>query len=166
MQEEKQERPNLRLPDSGTDSEAEIDPFEPLMRTEALREGPYGSFIKRMEQLDLPRNPLDHLMREFGGSAVEISGRPKRMRIIQGKIPDNEAACQLFQGTKKNITIITNAGGTGINLHDTNSRPRFHICVSWPWEVERWVQQFCPHAAPFAVKQAHLSYHFHEEYSS
>jgi hypothetical protein len=100
-----------------------------------------------LNDVDLPMNPLDALVRHFGDRMVELSGRKTRLVTRNGKTameknpPLREQASRFTNG-ERYVAVLSRAGGTGISLHDTkDGRRRVHIILEIPWSAEDLLQQ-------------------------
>jgi len=108
----------------------------------------------RLEELELPPNPLDDLIQRLGGPAqvAELTGRSRRPVGVGGRLEDrgegaNLQEQQAFQSGRKRVAIITEAASAGISLHCDQrlppdaQRPRYMITIELPWEADKAVQQ-------------------------
>jgi predicted RNA methylase len=117
--------------------------------------------LERMSDLNLPENPLDQIVNYFGENKIaEITGRKRRLirdprsgktiykkRAPQGVAMDRVNVHEMneFQDGRKDIVIISDAGSTGISLHDSNraakKRRRVHITAQYGWVADREMQR-------------------------
>ena len=116
--------------------------------------------LERLEELQLPMNPLDDLIDRLGGPrrVAEMTGRKFRQgceknewvieKRTKGK--DSEDAVNIqerkkFMAGKKLVAIISDAASTGISLQADrrvrNDRRRVHITLQLPWSADKAVQQ-------------------------
>jgi hypothetical protein len=120
-----------------------------------------GLIKKLSDELQLPDNPLDLIIRTYGRDKVaELTGRKKTVeRNAQGKweyvsrSPKgisqdavNLHEMEQFQSGKKRIAIISKAAGTGISLHadltKANQQPRLQIALELSWSADQQLQAF------------------------
>jgi len=117
--------------------------------------------LLRLSDLTLPENPLDQIINYFGENKVaEITGRKRRLirdphsgkttykkRAPRGVAMDRVNVHEMneFQGGRKLIAIISDAGSTGISLHSSNRAPnkrrRVHITAQFGWSADREMQR-------------------------
>lgn len=112
-------------------------------------------YLKRLEEMDLPANPLDDLIDRLGGTdeLAEMTGRSKRLvrvgdRFVierrESKV-DNIEERNLFMDAKKDIAIVSEAASIGISLQADksckNQKQRVHIVLQLPWAADKAVQQ-------------------------
>ncbi len=118
--------------------------------------------LNRLDELILPENPLDQIVNHFGPNNVaEITGRTKRLerdqatgavryvkRAREGVSIEkaSEDEMRLFQEGRKRIAILSEAGSTGISLHDDSrnpvSRRRVQILLQPSWAADNAIQTF------------------------
>ncbi|KAH0474959.1 MAG: hypothetical protein KVP17_004049 [Porospora cf. gigantea B] len=119
----------------------------------------YTDLVRRIENLDLPPNPLDDLILKLGGPSrvAELSGRSVRLvktangvSMVCRKAVNCESVnveeARAFQTGLKRVAIITEAASQGISLHADKSRGpsrvRVMMCLELPWAADKAVQQF------------------------
>ena len=98
---------------------------------------------------NMPINPIDEILNEFGSDNVaELTGRKLTFKKKSNGIFELYSKGSLqeeakkFQEGKKNIAILSRAGGVGISLHDNSiGRRRCHIILEMPWSAEDFMQQ-------------------------
>jgi hypothetical protein len=107
--------------------------------------------------LHLPENPLDILINGLGGpnEVAELTGRKEYYDRATGKfVPrgdPNTARKQVnileqraFMSGKKRVAVLSNAAGTGISLHASNTaknkQRRFHITLQPGWSADKAMQ--------------------------
>uniref|UniRef100_A0A6U5LIR1 UBC core domain-containing protein n=1 Tax=Corethron hystrix TaxID=216773 RepID=A0A6U5LIR1_9STRA len=115
----------------------------------------------RLNNLQLPGNPLDRLLNELGGpdKVAEMTGRKTRMiQRSDGTIKFEKRASaeypshrinieerKNFQNGDKLVAILSEAASTGISLQADrrckNQKRRQHITLELPWSADRAVQQ-------------------------
>jgi hypothetical protein len=142
-------------PTESTEEEAKKE----LIYNLALKER--KQLLKEIDDLNLPGNPLDMLIDEFGGykKVAEMTGRRGRfIRNDNGELryvkrSENGVALpqqniyerELFMSDKKQIAIISEAASSGISLHADrrckNQRKRVHITLELPWSADKAIQQ-------------------------
>jgi len=130
-----------------------------------------NQLMERIKQLQLPANPLDELIRRFGGPTrvAELTGRTYRyeedpdtgaMEYVrrtadvaednstEGVKSINNSERRAFQEGSKRVAVITEAASAGISLHadrameGLNKRPRVMYTLELPWAADKAVQQF------------------------
>ncbi|GMH44841.1 hypothetical protein BSKO_12793 [Bryopsis sp. KO-2023] len=126
-----------------------------------------NKFKNRVQNMDLPANPLDVLIDRLGGpdKVAEMTGRrgrfvrneedeggvryePRNASGMKGVSLEaiNVAEAKQFMEGEKLIAIISDAASTGISLHadrrHANQRRRVHLTLELPWSADRAVQQF------------------------
>jgi hypothetical protein len=104
--------------------------------------------------LHLPDNPLDILINNLGGhtKVAEITGRKEYFDRGSGKFVKrgdsgtkradvNLQEAADFQGGKKEIAVLSGAGGTGISLHSglnvKNQKQRLQITLQVGWQADK-----------------------------
>lgn len=105
--------------------------------------------LAQLSDIEIPPNPIDALTSHFGTDrVVELSGRrfrPVRQtdgRFTMSAVPNLAMEADDFVSGRKQIAIVTRAGGTGISLHDKrDGRRRVHIILELPWSPEELLQQ-------------------------
>lgn len=110
--------------------------------------------------LELPPNPLDHLIDMLGGPqcVAEMTGRTKQfVRLDDGSLQYVRRRADVkgkevnlherddFCSGKKRYAIISEAASTGISLHadrrfGSANRRRFHMTIELPWSSDRTIQ--------------------------
>lgn len=112
------------------------------------RSGPVPSAADVLDTVcDLPLDPVDALVEEFGAGAVaELTGRVQRFVRANARapwrverVPHGEAAA--FQSGAKRVAVLSRAGGLGLSLNDTGSGQRHVIVLEFPWSCEDFAQQ-------------------------
>lgn len=116
--------------------------------------------VKNLEQIRVPDNPLDMILRAFGTNNVaEITGRKRRFvqvpdpktggfKVEEQKRPASAvpADADAFMEDKKRVLVFSDAGGTGYSfqsdLNVKNQRPRSHYLVQPGWRANNAVQGF------------------------
>eukprot|EP00939_MAST-03C_sp_MAST-3C-sp1_P001309 g1309.t1 len=131
-------------------------------RTVAMRD----ELLAKIEQFDLPTNPIDELIDKLGGpdNVAEMTGRKGRMIRLAGdnkpsfvsrsEIGINQKVSldtinlhekELFNGGAKYVAVISEAASAGISLHAdrrvANQRRRVHVTLELPWSASKAVQQ-------------------------
>jgi hypothetical protein len=135
-------------------------PGEPP-KGQVRRHGIWNELVRKAEDLQLPVNPIDGIIQEFGSKMVaEVTGRRLRAELREnGKVEYvtragsegvskarlNLAEQHAFTQGEKQIIIISQAGSSGISLHAgfdyANQKPRTHIILELPWSSEQLIQQ-------------------------
>ena len=117
-----------------------------------IRSNNYNSFVgEEISELseilhNLPQNALDQLIFHFGDRIAELTGRSKRIVRRNGNL-ELETNLSLvkqieeFKDGKKDIAVLSRAGGVGLNLNDSKNKGRTHILLELPWSVEDLLQQ-------------------------
>eukprot|EP00960_Hanusia_phi_P031411 749277-Hanusia_phi.AAC.4 len=116
-------------------------------------------WIRKVQKLKLPPNPLDLIINSLGGvgKVAEMTGRSKRVifknncyKLVSrgmkvGLDTVNVRERKRFQSGRKLIAIISEAASTGISLQSDkrvpNQRRRVHITLELPWSAEKAIQQ-------------------------
>jgi len=109
--------------------------------------------------IQLPLNPLDHVMDALGGpeEVAEMTGRRwRQVRRARGGPWEWDERCaggearnvrerEAFMAGRKLVAVISEAASTGISLHAdrraANQRRRVHFTMQLPWSGDRCVQQ-------------------------
>jgi hypothetical protein len=128
----------------------------PVVNPEAV--AARDELLKEIEQnLYLPENPLDILINGLGGPSevAELTGRKEYFDRATNKfVPrgDPNAARKdvnileqrAFMSGKKRVAVLSNAAGTGISLHASNTaanrQKRFHITLQPGWSADKAMQ--------------------------
>jgi hypothetical protein len=118
------------------------------------------ALVKNLEQIRVPDNPLDMIVRAFGVSNVaEITGRSRRFiqeqdpktggfKVVEQKRPASAvpADADAFMDDKKRVLVFSDAGGTGYSFQSDlgakNQRRRMHYLVQPGWRANNAVQGF------------------------
>merc|ERR1719284_1697039 len=123
-------------------------------------------FLQRVQDLQLPFNPLDEIIDGLGGpnAVAEMTGRKGRLirqenegvrfearnasglSAVTSMDAINIKERDMFQKGEKLVAIISEAASAGISLHAHrkagNTRRRVHITLELPWSADKAVQQF------------------------
>lgn len=78
-------------------------------------------------------SPMDMLAEAFGSNNVAVISGDQNTTERMNSVKE-------FQGGKKSIIYFTQAGNTGINLHDTIGQQITFIPIDYPWEAKEQKQ--------------------------
>ena len=128
----------------------------PVENPEAVRTR--DELVKNLKQnLKMPANPLDVLIQSLGGPSkvAEMTGRKEYFDEASGKFVSrgdpgtardkvNLEEQRKFQSGKKRIAVLSNAAGTGIDLHasldEPNQQRRSHYTLQSGWSADKAMQ--------------------------
>lgn len=153
--------------DSGAEDDDKFEPGE-MARLRLARDPRLveikSLLLRACEALELPANPLDHLIDLVGGAAkvAEMTGRKNHMvRLANGAVAMQPRAPKGSGGLKglnlrqraafmdgdKQVAIISEAASVGISLHadkrfGSADRRRMHLTLELPWSAQAAIQQF------------------------
>jgi predicted ABC-type ATPase len=108
------------------------------------------ALIRRLSMLQVPHNPIDMILEEFGeGMVAEVTGRKRR--VLNGKEQKRGAASKVteskaFMDGKKRVLVFSQAGGTGASYHADiaakNQQKRIHYLLQAGWRADEATQGF------------------------